>query len=562
MTSEPVLRLMPLGGLGEVGMNCMLVECGRDAVVIDCGLMFPEEDVGVDVVHPLLDQLVESRDRIRAVVLTHGHEDHIGSVPYLLRYLNVPIYGSDFTLRLVRDKLAEFDLPWVPACVSTTGGGPFDLGSITLETIGVNHSIPQANSVLLRTPQGSVLHTSDFKIGAPGDPDAFDRRAFERAGDQGVRLLLADSTNIEKPGRAGYEAGVADAVRRIVSDAPAGVFLSLFPSNVRRLGVLLDIARDCGRKVIFVGRSVERYSASGAAMGLVDLEDGTVVPQFESRRLQAREVMYIVAGTQGEARSAMTRIAKGEHSLVRVREGDGVVFSSRHIPGNEMRIGEVIDNLARCGARIHHIDNDPAVHVSGHAHREDLEEMLRLVRPRSFMPVHGNYHYLAQHAELARRAGVEDIIIAENGDVVELGASGLKKTGRFPAGKVHVDGGMSLSERVLGERRQLADSGIVTALVLVDESSGRRLDEPQIVYRGVFDATRFPDIAGSAREVLAVAIDAAKPQSGVPRGETIRKEGRKALKRFFGKQLSRQPAVSVIVVELGRGGRVAHSEET
>ncbi len=561
MSSNSVLRFLPLGGLGEVGMNCMMVECGDDVLVIDCGVMFPEEDVGVDIVHPLFDQLLEKRDKVHALVLTHGHEDHIGAVPYLLQYMNVPIFGTDFTLRLVQERVSEFELPWRPRFVSTSTGGHFEFGRLTMDTVGVNHSIPQATSVVLRTPVGTVVHTSDFKIGAPGDPDPFDRREFKRLGDEGVSLLLSDSTNIEKPGLTAFEAGVTEAVRRIILEAKLGVFLTLFPSNVRRMATFLEIAREAGRKVILVGRSVERYAKAAAAMGIVPLDEDLVLPPHEARRLSARELLFIVAGTQGEPRSAMSKIARGENHLIKVREGDTVIFSSRRIPGNEMRISAVIDDLARCGATIHHMDNSPDVHVSGHGHRDDLETMLKLVRPRSFMPVHGNYHYLAQHARLARLNGVEDVLVVENGDVVEFSRAGLQQSGKCAAGKVHVDGSLSLSEKILSERRQLADSGIVTATLLIEEGSMRALDVPQILCRGVFDTTRFPDLVSSAQEILARTADEFRSSASVPPIESLRRTGRKALKKFFTQAINRHPAITVIVIELpAAAGRTAKRE--
>jgi len=555
MSSSGVMRFMPLGGLGEVGMNCMMVEFGRDAIVIDCGVMFPDEDVGVDIVHPLFDHLLDNRDRIRGLVLTHGHEDHIGAVPYLLQYLNVPVYGTDFTLRLVQERIAEFELPWKPVFVSTGGGGPFEMGQITVETVRVNHSIPQSTSVVLRTPLGIVVHTSDFKIGAPGDPDAFDRKAFHRLGDEGVALLLSDSTNIEKPDYTGFEAGVRDAVGRIVGDAKGCVYITLFPSNVRRLSEFLSIARKADRKVVLVGRSVERYARAAQGMGIIEIDEDLVLSPFEARRLPPSELLYIVAGTQGEQRSAMSKISRGEHPLVKIGQGDTVVFSSRRIPGNEMRISAVMDDVARLGATIHHMDNSPDVHISGHGHRADLEGMLRLVRPRSFMPVHGNFHYLTQHAQLARECGIEDVLVAENGDVVELTSSGLRRGDRFPTGKVFVDGSLSLSEKVIDERRQLADSGIVTAMVLVEEGSAKRLDEPQVICRGVFDTARLPEMISAARDLLARTVDAVRPSSSMPAAETMRREGRKALKKFFSRTMNRHPAVTMIIVELPAGSR-------
>jgi ribonuclease J len=547
--TDSVLRLKPLGGLGEVGMNCMLMECGSDAVIIDCGLMFPEEEVGVDVVHPLLDHLVENREKIRALLLTHGHEDHIGSVPFLLQYLNVPIYATDFTLRLVQDRLAEFELPWRPTFVSTSEGGPFSLGCFEVDTIQVNHSIPQATSLVLRSPAGTVVHTSDFKIGAPEDVDRFGEEAFSAVGREGVDLLLSDSTNIEKPGATGLESGVREAVSRLVREAQRGVFITLFPSNVRRMAGFVEIARENGRHVVLVGRSVERYAAAAAALSIIDLDDDIFLKPFEARRLPREQLMYVVAGTQGEPRSAMSKIARKDHRHARLYKDDTVIFSSRRIPGNEMRISAVIDDLARAGARIHHIDNCPSVHVSGHGHKQDLERMLELLSPRSFVPVHGNYHYLTQHAELARSTGVEDVLVVENGDVVEYSRSGLRHAGRCPSGKVHVDGSLSLSERILGERRQLADSGMVTAVLLLRAGSLERLDDPQILCRGVFDTARFPDLLDAARKVLVQAVDGTE-REGEHAVDVIRKEGRRALKRFFSRAINRYPAITFIIVEL------------
>jgi ribonuclease J len=290
-------------------------------------------------------------------------------------------------------------------------------------------------------------------------------------------------------------------------------------------------------------------------MDVIEIDEDLVVPLFEAKRIPPGQMMYIVAGTQGEARSAMSKIARNEHHMIRIREGDTVIFSSRRIPGNEMRISAVIDNLARRGAIIHHMDNSADVHVSGHGHRNDLEEMLRIIRPRSFMPVHGNFHYLAQHAQLARASGVDDILVVENGEVVEYTREGLRRAGRCTAGKVHVDGSLSLSEKVLGERRQLADSGIVTAMVLVDAETGARLDEPQIHIRGAFDTARFPEIVASSREILSRTVDTIKRGSSQSPAEIIRREGRKALKRFYSRSINRHPSIMVIVVELASGGR-------
>ena len=548
--SDDRLHIVPLGGLGEVGMNCLLYEHGDDAIMIDCGVMFHDEDIGVDIIHPVFDYVVGGARRLHAVVVTHGHEDHIGALPFLLRRIDVPVYATPLVARLVEARLKQMPMPWSPRMIGIHEGSRLEIGPFQLQFAGVNHSIPQALAVYIRTPSQSVLHSSDFKIGSASDPDLFDRERLTDFRRQGIDLLLSDSTNIEKPGLAGEEETVTRCLSDIVREAPARVFVTLFPSNIRRVGNLLTMARELGRSVVPVGRAVDSYM--GAARGLGLLPSGPTHPGSPADAPDGEEApqLLLVSGSQGEQRSAMSKIARQEHRKLRIRDDDLFIFSSRRIPGNEMAIGRVMSQIARQGGTILHVDNTPDVHVSGHGHRGDLEAMLHLASPASFVPIHGNYHYLKQHAALARETGIADIMVVENGETLTFSREeGLRRAGLVPAGKVHVDGSIEVGEEVLDARRSMGEGGVVAAIVILRGGRGAPPPTVRMASSGVFERDKFEGFEEAARAKVEARIEELV-RAGTASRESIGEEAKRTLEKYYSKHLSSRPLVTVEVVEI------------
>jgi ribonuclease J len=542
------LRLVALGGLGEIGMNCMVLEADGDAIVIDCGVMFPDRELGVDVIHPDFRWIAERRDRLRGIVLTHGHEDHIGGLPYLLRQANVPVLGPPYALELVRRRLAEHEgirsVDLRPTRVRT----PFRLGCFEVEPIRVTHSIADATALAIRTPAGLVVHTGDFKIDEhPPDGQAFDRERLAQLGDEGVRLLLSDSTNAWVAGRSGEESTVHAKLGELVARAPARVVVSVFASNVHRLRALFSVARDTGRHVVLLGRSVRTHVETATRLGYIPDPGALLVHPDDARELPRSQLLAIATGTQGEALAALARLAADRHPALTLEPGDEVVHSARIIPGHEQIVYRMINDFERRGVTVRFAATDPGVHVSGHAHADEQRIMLSLVRPRGFVPVHGTFLHLKRHEALARSMGVTDTLVVENGAVVEVGGDALRVVDQAPVGRVHVDAGEEIPEAVLRDRARLAELGMAVAVVRVD-GRGRPVGEPQIVTRGVLheeeetevvaDACRFvaEDLAGwSSPELSLDPVD-------------VEERARRALKRYFGRRLGRKPLTWAVVV--------------
>jgi len=528
-------------------MNCLLYEWRDAAVMVDCGVMFHDEEIGVNLIHPSFEHLAADPGRLKALVVTHGHEDHAGAIPFLLRALRVPVFASPFTLRIVHDKIREMPPDDEVRLQPLRPGDDLDVGPFRITAAGVNHSIPHALALFLRTPAGNVLHTSDFKIGAAADPDPFERERFIAFGAEGVDLLLSDSTNVERPGMCGSESAVAASLGEIVARAAGNVVVTLFPSNVRRVAGVIGLAAAAGRRTVLVGRSMESYYRNACQAGVIAAGPGTPAPLSSPPRGGDGPLLFLAAGSQGEPGSALGKIARGEHRRIRLEPGDTVVFSSRHIPGNEMGIGLMMDDLARRGAVIRHVETEPDVHVSGHAHAGDLEEMIRLTGPAGFVPIHGNYRHLARHARLAAGMGVPRTLVVEDGEAVELEGGALRRGGRVPTGRVHVDCLLEVGEEVLATRRRLAEGGMTSALVVAAPRGGGR-PAVTISCHGVCDPLHAGDIEEAAREALVEKL-AELAERGIT--EPARKRGKltRCVERTLAKVLGRSSFAAVELVE-------------
>jgi ribonuclease J len=507
-----VCRIIPLGGLGEVGKNMTAYECGDSVLVVDAGLSFPrDEHLGVDLVLPDFGYLQERRDSIRAVVLTHGHEDHVGALPYLLREVRSPeVWATRLTLGMVKSKLDEHGLLRTTELrEADPEGDPVELGPFRLEFVRVAHSIPDAVAIVIETPAGRIVHTGDYKMDhTPVDGLKTDVGRLAEIGSRGVDLLLGDSTNAERPGVTESERVVGEAFRQLIPQRQGRILISSFASNVHRMQQAIDVAVEVGRKVCVVGRSMRKNLNIARNLEYVRVPDGTLIKPAELDAYRPEQVLILCTGSQGEPMSAMTRIAYGDHPAVDVDRGDTVIISAKPIPGNELRVHDAINRLAKLGAEVLHEENSK-VHVSGHGNVEELRTMISLLRPRAVMPVHGEFRMLAAHAQLAREAGVpaESIVLAENGSVVELSRSGVRIVGQVEAGVTFVDGlGVGdVRDVALRDRRRLAEDGV---LIIVTTLAGRNgavaTAPPELIARGLGDADALLD---ELREEAARVLD-------------------------------------------------------
>jgi ribonuclease J len=507
----PVCRIIPLGGLGEVGKNMTAYECADSILVVDAGLSFPrDEHLGVDLVLPDFGYLQDRRDRILGVVLTHGHEDHVGALPYLLREVSAPqVWATRLTLGMVKSKLDEHGLlRSTELCEANPEGEPVELGPFRLEFVRVAHSIPDAVSIVIDTPAGRIVHTGDYKLDhTPVDGLKTDVGRLAEVGSRGVDLLLGDSTNAERAGVTRSERVVGEAFRQIIPHRQGRVLISSFASNVHRMQQAIDVAVEVGRKVCVVGRSMRKNLNIARNLEYVRVPEGTLIKPAVLDDYRPEEVLVLCTGSQGEPMSAMTRIAYGDHPAVQVDRGDTVIISAKPIPGNELRVHDAINRLAKLGAEVLHEENSD-VHVSGHGNAEELRTMISLVRPKAVMPVHGEFRMLAAHAQLAREAGVpaESIVLAENGSVVELSRGGVRITGQVETGVTFVDGlGVGdVRDVALRDRRRLAEDGV---LIIVTTLAGRNgavaTAPPELIARGLGDADALLDeLRAEAARVL------------------------------------------------------------
>ena len=551
MSASPTLKYFALGGLGEIGMNMWALEWEGRVLVVDAGLMFPQEDMlGVDLVLPDISHLLETGRQVVGIVLTHGHEDHIGGLPFVLQKLNVPVYGTRLTLGLVRPKLKEHRVLREADLREVRTGDRVQLGPFAVETVAVCHSIPDAVGLSIDTPVGRVVYTGDFKLdSAPLDGRPTDLRRFSQLGSEGVLLLLSDSTNAERAGHSGSERDLVAPFEAIFEEAPARIVVSIFASNIYRIQQVVNLAQRHGRRLAIVGRSIQTNFRTAQELGYLDVPPGLVVPRLEDAEAESGRLVILAAGSQGEPLSALSRFAAQRHNFLNVREGDWVVLSANAIPGNERLVHRVINNLYRHGARVFYSEQGH-VHVSGHAYREELKLMLSLIRPRYFIPVHGEYRQLRLHADLAREVGLtaEQVTIVEDGQTVELIADGLSLGERVSVGVVYVDGiGIGdVEEFVLRDRRILAQDGVVLATVVVDHDTGLVRAGPELVSRGLIERGASEDLM----EEAARAARAALRQVASPDPDLLKEAVREAVSRTLCRRIRRRPRVLPLITGL------------
>lgn len=554
--SYGALRIIPLGGLGEIGLNLMLIEyCPanseeRAAIAIDCGLMFPEQGMlGIDVVIPDLSYLREKR-HLRGVVFTHGHEDHIGALPHLLREFNVPVYGTPFTLGLLRDKLDEHDLLKSTELQEIRLRQPWQIGPFTLEGISVTHSIVDAVALAITTPRGTIVHTGDFKFDhTPIDGRRSDLTRLAELGENGVLLLLSDSTNVERPGSTPSERTVTRPLEDLIAHADGKVLVATFASHIHRIRQVIDLSLQQGRTVGVVGKSLINNIELARQTNHLRIPPDTFIDVPMVAKLDPRTVTLLTTGSQGEPLSALARIAVDGHPHVKLGPGDRVILSSRVIPGNERTIARLLDHLCRRGAEVYY-EAIACVHVSGHASQEELRLMLNLVRPRYFVPIHGEYRYLVRHCQLAREVGIDsdNIFLLENGQVLELDAEGARVAEPVHAGRVFVDGLGGIEEEILRDRRHMAGDGIVVAILGVEQQTGELISGPDLLSRGFLAATNGEGFE-AAKEVVRMALDELPLESRTDIG-TVKEQVRLALRRYFRRTLGRRPVVLPFVMEM------------
>jgi ribonuclease J len=547
------VRIIPLGGLGEVGKNLTVVESSDGIVIIDAGLAFPrDEHLGVDLLLPDFAYLRERENEIRAVILTHGHEDHVGALPYLLRELTVPeVWGTRLTLGLVKSKLDEHGLLRAAELIEANPeGGPVEVGPFRAEFVRMAHSIPDAVAVVLDTPGGRIVHTGDYKIDhTPLDGFRTDVGRLAEIGSEGVDLLLGDSTNAERPGVTPSERTVGEAFRQIIPLCRGRVVVTSFASNVHRMQQAIDVAVETGRRVCVIGRSLRKNLNIARNLGYMTVDDGVLVRPNELDELRPEETMILCTGSQGEPLSALVRIAYGDHPDVKPREGDTVIISAKPVPGNELKVHDTINRLAMAGAEVLHQETAP-VHASGHGNAEELRMVLALLRPRCVMPIHGEFRMLAAHARLARDAGVDErrMLLAENGAAVELDESGIRVVDHVPAGVAFVDG-LSIGDvrdASLRDRKHLAEDGVLIVVTTIASQNGYEIAAPEVIARGFSDPGGVLDEARAEAE--AVVRSCLKEQ--ISELKLVQEHLHDAIGQLVHARTGRRPMVLPVVVEI------------
>ena len=547
-----MLKIIPLGGLGEIGLNMMVVQYGDDLVVIDSGLMFPEDYMlGVDLVIPDFDYIRLNKSKLRAVFLTHAHEDHIGALPYLLREVGVPVYGTPFTLGVVRNKLEEYDLLSPAVFREYPEGRPVSIGPFEIEAVRVAHSVVDGVGLAVRTPAGLVVHTGDFKISHTSvDGMLTDVNRFARCGEEGVLALMSDSTNVEKPGYTTSDRDIGETLRRIAMKSTGRIIVALFASSIPRIQQIIDIALEKGSRIALNGRSIESSCRIAKELGYLRLPEEMEIDIARIHDLS--DVFIITTGSQGEPMSALARMASGIHKQIRIRKGDTVILSSKFIPGNEKAIAKIINDLYRRGAEVIY-EKISAIHVSGHAFQEELKLMIQLTRPEYFIPIHGEYRHLVHHARLAASVGVspEKVLLAENGQVIEFDKSGGRIGESVPTGRILVDGkGIGdVGRSLLKERRVLSEDGFVAVTLAFDEETGIVVYGPEITSRGFVFEHETGHLLDDAICVILEAIEDVGPDQP-DRIQKIRSRIQGDLRRYFTFTIKRRPLILPFILEV------------
>ncbi len=550
-----MLKIIPLGGLGEIGLNMMLIEYDDTIIVIDAGLMFPEDYMfGVDYVIPDMDYIRANKARIAAIILTHAHEDHIGALPYLLREVNVPVYGTGFTLGLLRHKLDEHGLLTAALLREISPRSPITIPPFEIEFIRVNHSVVDGMGLSITTPAGRIVHTGDFKL-SPANIKEMDTDVarFEALGEEGVLALLSDSTNVEKDGCAVSDEVVGQTFERIITKSAGRVFVALFASNIARIQQVVDIIKSKNRKIIFNGRSIELSVKTAIDLNMLHIPHGMTVDISEIDDYPPDEMLIMTTGSQGEPMSALTRMSTGMHKHIQVVKGDTVILSSKFIPGNEKAIAKIINNLFRKGADVIY-EKISAIHVSGHAFRDELKTMINLTMPDYFIPIHGEYRHLFHHAQLAEEAGIpkDHILLAENGQVIEFDSDGGRINGSVPTSRILVDGkGIGdVGRSVLKERRLLSEEGLVVVTLALDEETGFVVYGPEITSRGFVFESETGHIIEDAKCVILEIIEEVSILDPAHRIETMRKKIHRALKEYFTFTMKRRPVILPFILQV------------
>ena len=551
MAADAPLELIPLGGIGEFGMNMMVVAGGDTAILIDAGVMFPEPELlGVDLIIPDLRQL--SQYRLAALVLTHGHEDHIGAVPHVLPYIRGPVYGTALTLALVEQKLEKSATETAAVLQQVKPRERVTIGCFTIEFLRVTHSMPDCVALAIETPHGVVVHTGDFKIDqTPLDGEHVDFHRFAELGSRGVLALLGDSTNIERKGFSGSERDVIDAFEEIFTSAEGKIVVAAFASSIYRMQIIVDLAAQFDRQVAFVGRGMSDNSELAQRLGYLRIPAGVQIRDSDVGSYPSQDVVCICTGSQGEPQAALPRIAIDDHRHVRLNADDVVVFSAREIPGNEKAIGRVMNHIARRGAEVVY-EGIRHVHVSGHGSEEELKLMLSLVRPRYFVPIHGEYRQLARHARVAAKvsAGTR-VLLAENGDLIRFDGDGGRIAEKVPAGRILIDGTRSgeVGDEVLRDRRHLAGDGLVVPVVVIGRQSGTLEETPDVITRGFVVDARTEALLKEIPALLAATIESASVEERTDPG-LIKEKIRVDLQRFFRKRSGLRPLVLPVIMEI------------
>jgi ribonuclease J len=552
-TGVPAVDVIPLGGLGEFGMNMMLVVCGDAALLIDAGVMFPEPELfGVDLVIPDLSALDAYRGKIVALVLTHGHEDHIGAVPHVIDRVTGPIYATRFTLALVEPKLQEHGIDAADRLVAVAPGARVTAGPFDIEFVRVTHSMPDCTALAIHTPAGTIVHTGDFKIDqTPLDGGRFDLHRFAELGAAGVLALFSDSTNADRRGFTGSERDVIDGFEEIFSSARGQIVVAAFSSSVYRMQILVDMAEQFERKVAFVGRGMQQTSTTAMRLGLLKVPPGVQIADSDVRDYAAEDVLCLCTGSQGEPLAALPRIAIDDHRHVHVGEDDVVVFSARAIPGNEKAIARVQNHLARRGADIV-TEGQKHIHVSGHASEEELKLLISLVKPRFFVPIHGEYRQLSRHARMASLVcPAATVLMLEDGDVLRFEDGQGTVVERRPVGRIFIDGTRTgeIGDEVLRDRRHLAADGLVVPVVAINMQTGRLEQEPEIVTRGLAVDAKHDAMLREAPGLLAQAIESATHEERTDPG-LLKERIRVEMQRMFRRRAGRRPLVLPVVMEV------------
>ncbi len=549
------VEVVPLGGLGEFGMHMMAFVVDDSIVVVDCGILFPEQELlGVDIIVPDITFLLDNREKVKAIILTHGHEDHIGALPFVLPYLNVPVYGSPFTLALVKRKLDDHELTGKTTLHEIRPDDIIELGPFTIETIAVTHSIVDSLALAIRTPAGVIIHTGDFKIDhSPIDGVQFDLAKFAAYGQEGVLALFSDSTNAERSGYTPSERAVEDRFDSIFRSARGRIAITCFTSSIPRIQIVAEVAKRHNRKLAFLGRRMMANTDAAQQLGSLEIPPGLVIRPKEIKNQPRDRVCVIVSGCQGEPMSAMARVSVDQHKDLTIESDDTVVLSSRMIPGNERAISRMMDHLYRRHVNVIYQDGaTPPVHVSGHASAEELKLMMMLTKPRFFVPIHGSFGHLHRHAMLANKSGMirGQVLVAETGDIVRIEPDRIEIVGKAPVGRVLIDQGSleEVADIVVRDRRHISEDGIVLPVIVINKQTGDVESSPEIVFRGMTVDEDDPFV-GECRELVMETIDSSSIEE---RGDwaVIKEKIRRALKKYISRQLSKRPLILPVIMEI------------